>query len=90
MRNLWKKDPSDVLDWAFDWSNWLATGETIASHTVTVQSGLTLDSSTDTADTVTAWISGGTVGVKYTVACLINTDQGRTAERTIYIQVAQR
>jgi len=84
------KDPSAVLDYAFDWSGWLASGETIDTHTITVDTGLTKDSSTEDAGKVTVWLSGGTAGVNYKVACKITTSAGRTDERTIWIKVTDR
>ncbi len=95
------KDPDAVLDYKFDWkalangngtSNWLASGETISTRTVTVASGLTKDSDsiTDTSTSVTVWLSGGTAGTDYTVACKIVTSASRTDERTIRISVSQR
>lgn len=92
------KDPNAVLDYKFDWkaltngsgaSNWLASGETISSRTVTVDSGLTKDSDslTDTNTSVTVWLSGGTPGKKYKVACRIVTSAGRTDERTLVVTV---
>lgn len=87
---VWEKDPQAVLDWAFDWSRWLATSETISSATVTVQSGLTKDSQSNSSTAVTVWLSGGTSGNTYSVACRITTNQGRTDERTIGIRVTDR
>lgn len=84
------KDPSAVLDWMFDWSDWLASGETITDHTITVDTGITKDSSTEAAGKVTVWLSGGTAGENYKVACLIVTSAGRTDERTIWIKVTNR
>jgi hypothetical protein len=86
------KDPEAVLDWVFDWSDWLAVGETILSRVITVATGLVKDSDTITggSTTVTVWLSGGTAGVSYTVACRIVTSSGRTDERTITIRVQQR
>ncbi len=95
------KDPVAVLDYKFDWktksngrgySDWLGTTETITSFVVAVPAGITLDSSTatDTNTTVTAWLSGGTAGTDYTVACKIITSEGRTDERSITIKVAER
>ena len=84
------KDPSAVLDWMFDWSDWLASGETITDHTITVDTGITNDSSTEDAGKVTVWLSGGTAGINYKVACLITTSAGRTDERTIWIKVTDR
>ena len=86
----WEKDPQAVLDWAFDWSRWLADGETISSVTVTVDAGLTKDSQSTTTTKVTVWLSGGTLGVTYKVACRVVTNQGRTDERTIGIRVTDR
>ena len=84
------KDPSAVLDYVFDWTEWLATGETITDHTITADTGITVDSSTEDAGKVTVWLSGGTAGINYKVACLITTSAGRTDERTIWIKVVER
>ena len=84
------KDPSAVLDYVFDWTEWLATGETITDHTITADTGITADSSTELDGKVTVWLSGGTAGENYKVACLITTSAGRTDERTIWIKVTNR
>ena len=84
------KDPSAVLDYVFDWTEWLATGETITDHTITADTGITVDSSTESGGKVTVWLSGGTAGENYKVACLITTSAGRTDERTIWIKVTNR
>ncbi len=84
------KDPSAVLDYVFDWTEWLATGETITDHTITVDTGLTKDSSTEDTGKVTVWLSGGTAGINYKVACKITTTAGRTDERTMWIKVVER
>lgn len=86
----WEKDPSAVLDWQFDWTNWLAASETISSATVTVDAGLTKDSQSNTTTKVTVWLSGGTLGATYKVACRITTNQNRTDERTFGIRVTDR
>lgn len=87
----WTKDPSAVLDWAFDWSRWLAASEQITGTPVlTIDSGIIKDSQSTSATTVTVWLSGGTLGVTYKVACRITTNQGRTDERTIAIRVTDR
>jgi len=95
------KDPDAVLDYKFDWkaltngsgtSDWLQSGETIASHTIDADTGITVNSSaqTDTNTSVTAWLSGGTAGVDYAVRCEIVTSAARTDERTMTIQVRER
>lgn len=101
---IFTKDPQAVLDYKFDWKaltngfdadateDYLEDLETIASHTVTAEAGITVDSSsiTDSATTVTAWLSGGTVGVHYTVTCQIVTSMARTDERSIIVKVEER
>lgn len=84
------KDPSAVLDWWFDWTDWLASDERIADHTITGETGITVDSSTENAGKVNVWLSGGTAGENYKVACLIVTSAGRIDERTIWIKVTNR
>ena len=101
----WVKDPDAVLDYKFDWaaltngsgsSDWLAAGETISDHTITITpvtaSPLTKDSSaeTDANTSVTVWLSGGLAGSEYKVACLIETSASRTDERTLKIKCEER
>lgn len=92
MTTQWEKDPSAVLDYKFDWSDWLGTGETISSKTITAETGITVDSSsiTDSSTSVTVWLSGGTAVTVYKIACLITTSASRTDERTIEIYVNNR
>ena len=88
--NQYLKDPSAILDWAFDWTDWLAAAETITDHTITADTGITVDSSTELDGKIIVWLSGGTAGINYKVACLITTTAGRTDERTIWIKVTDR
>ena len=84
------KDPDAVLDYAFDWTEWLEDGDTISSHTVTVDTGITKDSDNESSGTVTTWLSGGIAGTDYTIACKITTSAGRTDERSIVIHCEER
>lgn len=95
------KGPNDVLDYKFDFraltnanspeaeSDYLESGETIDSRTVTVSSGITKDSDAlaDTNSSVLVWLSGGTPGSRYTVTCEVVTSGGRTLEREIFVDV---
>lgn len=83
-------DVSAVLDFAWDWSNWLSASETIVSSTATASPGISINSTSNTSSKVTVWISGGSIGRMYTVTNLITTNQGRTDERTITIRVVSR
>lgn len=95
------KDPDAVLDYKFDWkaltngtgdSDWLQTAETIASHTIDADTGITVASSalSDANTSVTAWLSGGTAGTNYLVRCEIVTSHSRTDERTMVIKCRER
>jgi hypothetical protein len=92
MTHSFIKDPDAVLDYKWDWSDWLDTGETIASHTIAAVTGITKDSSalTDANTSVTAWYSGGTALNDYTVTCQIVTTDSRTDDRSITIKVRDR
>lgn len=90
MATTWEKDPDAVLDWVWDWSDWLAPGETISVSDFTVSAGLDLDSDSNTLASATAWLSGGVPGTPYLVANRITTSAGRTDERSITIRVKNR
>ena len=83
------KDPDAVLDYEWDWAAWLGA-DTIASHTVTAATGLTVDSSEATTTAVTAWLSGGSVGMSYAVTCHVVTAAGREDDRTVTVTVMER
>lgn len=84
------KDPDAVLDYAVDWSAWLASGETITASTWTVDTGLTKNSDTHSTTATVAWLSGGTVGVSYLCVNHITTSAGRQDDRTLTIVAHQR
>jgi hypothetical protein len=83
------KDPDAVLDYTGDWSAWLGD-DTIVSSTWDIPSGITLDSDTNDATTVTIWLSGGTAGTKYQLTNHIVTTGGRADDRTIAISVKEK
>lgn len=83
-------DPQAVLDFAFDWSGWLAGAETIIAQTVVATAGLTVATVTQSTGVVTAWLSAGTVDTTVTVTCHITTSAGRQDDRSIYVTVLNR
>ena len=96
-------DTDAVLDFKFDFapltngqdgadSDWLESGETIATHTVTVDTGITKDSDsiTDSNTSVTVWLSAPSAGEKYRVNCEIVTSASRTEQRSIMVQGVNR
>ena len=85
------KDPQAVLDYTIDWTKWLdEVGETIATRTWIVPTGLTKVTETNTTKLATVWLSGGTVETNYTVTNRITTVAGRTDDRSITIRVKER
>lgn len=83
------KDPNETLDYKVDWSAYLA-GDTITTSTWTVDSGLTKGSTPFTASAAVVWLSGGTDYTTYKATNTIVTAGGRTAERTIQIQIRDK
>lgn len=66
------------MDYVFDLSDWLPTGDTISSYVLTA-TGVTLDGGTNDTDSITVWVEGnvGTV-----VAAVVSTG-GREQEFTM-------
>jgi hypothetical protein len=84
------KDPHATLDYPFNWSGWLEPSETISNYTITAAAGITVNSHSESSGIVTVWLSGGTAGNSYSVACKIETSLDRIDERTRTIQVQHR
>jgi len=86
------KDPNAVLPFVWDWTAWLADqgDDTITAHEILTDGTITVDSTANSATTVTAWLSGGTAGDNILVNCRITTAGGRTDDRSITIMVRDR
>jgi hypothetical protein len=89
MPKSFKKSPASLLDYVFDFTDWL-DGDTIASYTVSV-SGVTLDSDSGTTTAVTVWLDGGTAtsGLP-SCTCAIVTAAGREETRTMTFDMVTR
>lgn len=107
-----KKDPNSVEPYFIVWCDIDGTndgtatddgelqGATISTATWTVPSGITEDSSNQSAVTIngisygintvaTIWLSGGTAGTEYSLLCRITTSDSRTLDKTIVVPVAE-
>lgn len=84
------KDPDATLDYQIDWSKWLTPGDPIDTSTWTVETGITKETDTNTDDTATVWLSGGTEGRKYRLVNEIVTDAGRKDDRTLIVTIVQK
>ena len=86
----WRKDPQAVLDYTFDWADWLPSGDTISSVAWEVSPGVTIASVSNTTTTATIWLSGGTEGQKASVRCRITTAAGRVEDATEVLHLRQK
>lgn len=76
--SLFVKSPTAVLDFGFDWTDWLDSGETIEASSWSVPSGLTNAGETFSTTQTKIWLSGGTAGTEYTVTNTIETTESAT------------
>ena len=91
------KQPSEVLDFDIDFSQWLPAGDTIDTATAEVTLGgaalLLTGTSGDTMiidDTVVKqWVYAGTTGVTYQVQITATTVQGRVKEAEFRLRVKE-
>ena len=82
----YSKDPDETLDYIVNWATHLGS-DTISSSSWDAETGVTVDSDTNTTTTATVWLSGGTLGEFYLVTNTIVTDGGRTLEQSIRIRM---
>lgn len=86
-------DPNETRDRSFDWAPQLATGETIASHTVTIvdragvaATNATVDATSLADDVVTVRLSGAS-GSEVHVLCRVTTSTGQILDDTWHLYV---
>lgn len=87
-------DPDSVLDYGRDWTEEL-DGDTIdtsswALDPDNVDAALVIENDDHDASTTIVWLSGGTVGVEYTVTNHITTAGGRTEDASIIVVIEQK
>lgn len=84
------KDPDEVLDYQIDWSERL-NGDTISTSSWTISgtgtTPLVEDSNEVSGDLSIVWLSGGTLGVKYTLTNRITTAAGRTMDQSVNLRI---
>lgn len=88
------KDPDAVLDYGFDWSDFLGD-DTIASSTWTLSAGnpdtdLEIDSNLHTDTLTTVWVSGGSLNKTYALTNHVTTSSGREDDRTLKIRIKEK
>src|SRR5690349_25120990 len=80
------KDPDETLDFPINWKPEL-NGDMITMSQFILPDGLNLVSQSNTTNTSTVFVSGGTSGLIYRITNRITTIGGRTRDRTINILV---
>jgi len=84
------KQPSEVLDYDIDASEWLTQGDNIIGISVAVDDpGLSVNNTTVSDDRIKIWLSGGSDGVTYKVTTKISTDDGRVKEVDFNVRVKE-
>src|ERR1700733_4507790 len=99
MGNL-RKDPDDVIDFWFDWGSdeiedpnkrLLPDDENITAATVTIlDDGLTEEDSDFTDKIVRVRVSGGVLGSKFRIKCVITTNKGKIVNETKTLEIKER
>jgi hypothetical protein len=86
--------PGASLDIAWPWGEeWLPAGDTISSYTLTPSPGVTVDSHSQAAGTVTAWVTLDEMLAENTradVECKITTAEGRIDARLFRLVAIKR
>lgn len=87
------KDKDAKLDYTVDWTAWLdLVADTIDTVEITADAGIVVESIVPSAKKVTIWLSGGIVGVFYSIAVRItttNTPIVRIDERTFFVEIKE-
>jgi hypothetical protein len=81
--------PGAELDYGFDWSDWLATGETVTTSTwaeVTASDDFTLTNDQNASNITSVFFNGGVEGKNYTIQNTVVTSDDREDNRIIEIQ----
>jgi hypothetical protein len=84
-------DPDATLDFAIDWTDWLATGESIVSSDWEVDGATDVDAS-ESSGVCTVWLTDPT-GTSITATNTITTDSApvaRVDQRSLVITVADK
>lgn len=87
-----EKDPSGVLDYVFDWVEWLGNDviDDLAITVSPVADELIVDDATSVDGKVTVWLSGGILDKSYTVTCQITTLALRTDQRSAVFNMVDK
>jgi hypothetical protein len=84
-------DPDAKRDYLVNWgAKWLVGDDTLATSTWSADTGLTIESSTNTTTTTTVWLSGGVAGTSYLVTNHVVSTAGREDDFTFVLQIGEQ
>lgn len=84
------KQPSEVLDYDVDFSDWFSNrSDTPSTFTVTAETGITVVSSSRIGNVVKIILSGGTSGTKYKVTVKLTTTNLLVKEADFIVAVKE-
>lgn len=90
MAETFFKDPDSVRWATWDWTDWLADGESVTGATITTTGGITAGTPSYSGGlVVTCLISGGTVGTAASATCRITTSTGQTEDWTLNFNIRE-
>lgn len=81
------KDPRARLDYTINWTDWLKSGESIASSVWSAATGVTIASTLVSGSKSTVWVSGGDAGSSYTIRNFIITSTNNEEARSFRLKV---
>ena len=92
------KDPAADLDYEIDWTPYLVPGDTIVTSTWTptlpggeLDSRITVVNQSFSGTSTTVWLSGGRINdPTHAIVNHITTNQGRTDNQTLYIDIVKK
>ncbi len=89
-----EKDPNAVKDYAIDFAaegdSYLLNGDTLVSAVWTVPAGIVKTNELLEATKAKIWLSGGTVGVSYSIVCHFTTTSNIVDDRTFRVVIKEQ
>lgn len=90
------KDPDALLDYKFNWQDWLNTGDTIIEATAFPGGSYTnpgdirvAANSVSASVSHVVWLSAGNVGEEYIITSRITTAQGRRNDQSLTVSIEE-
>jgi len=77
--------PEAILDYAFNWTEWLQQGETISTSTWVISPTLVLNNQQNVSGLTSVFVNGGDLNKVYYLTNTITTSTGRSDSRTIVL-----